>query len=111
MNHDLGSLLILQQTAQLSHDQLRACSQDDFDHHIRLQATVTHHLLTVAAIARQLPEATKQQVAAVDWVKLQNLRDSLVDDADNLQPDRAWQCVQTDISALLATLSPYLPPN
>jgi uncharacterized protein with HEPN domain len=77
--------------------------EDSVDGQI-LRAAGREQVVEVATVLEKLPEAFKAQFPAIEWVKIQRMRD-MVADAGPMQDDFVWETLRTRIPGLLRELT------
>lgn len=77
--------------------------EDSLDGQI-LRAAGREQVVEVATVVERLPDSFKAEYAAIEWVKIQRMR-NLVAGAGPMQDDFVWETLRTRIPGLLRELT------
>ena len=77
--------------------------EDSLDGQI-LRAAGREQVVEVATVVAKLPEAFKAQFPAIEWVKIQRMRNMVAHHYDRVQDDFVWETLRTRIRGLLRDL-------
>jgi len=77
--------------------------EDSLDGQI-LRAAGREQVVEVATVVERLPDSFKAQFPAIEWVKIQRMR-NMVADAGPMQDDFVWETLRTRIPGLLRELT------
>jgi len=77
--------------------------EDSLDGQI-LRAAGREQVVEVATVVEKLPEAFKAEYAAIEWVKIQRMRNMVAHHYDRVQDDFVWETLRTRIPGLLRDL-------
>ena len=77
--------------------------EDSLDGQI-LRAAGREQVVEVATVVERVPDSFKAQFPAIEWVKIQRMRNMVVD-ADRMQDDFVWETLRTRIPGLLRELT------
>ncbi len=111
MRQDLCLLMSIYQTAEQIVDTTNHCTKERFLSSIQLQTAAIIKLLAAAESAKALTAQTYQSLPQVAGKALGDLRDGLVDDDDNIDPEQLWQVVSQEMPLLAADLKFRVPPH
>ena len=77
--------------------------EDSLDGQI-LRAAGREQVIEVATVLEKLPEAFKAQFPAIEWAKIQRMRNMVAHHYDPMQDDFVWETLRTRIPGLLREL-------
>ena len=69
-----------------------------------LRAAGREQVVEVATVVERLPDAFKAEHAAIEWVKIQRMRNMVAHHYDRVQDDFVWETLRTRIPGLLRDL-------
>ena len=77
--------------------------EDSLDGQI-LRAAGREQVVEVATVVERLPDSFKAQYPAIEWVKIQRMRNMVAHHYDRVQDDFVWETLRTRIPGLLRDL-------
>jgi len=77
--------------------------EDSLDGQI-LRAAGREQVVEVATVVERLPDSFKAQFPAIEWVKIQRMRNMVAHHYDRVQDDFVWETLHTRIPGLLRDL-------
>lgn len=77
--------------------------EDSLDGQI-LRAAGREQVVEVATVVEKFPDAFKAQHPAIEWVKIQRMRDMVAHRCDTVQDGFVWETLRTRLPALLREL-------
>lgn len=80
-----------------------AYREDSLDGQI-LRAAGREQIVEVATVVEKLPDAFKAQHPAIEWVKIQRMRNMVAHHYDTVQDDFVWETLRTRLPDLLRKL-------
>ncbi|MFE4108357.1 HepT-like ribonuclease domain-containing protein [Almyronema epifaneia] len=104
MQRDLQFLLDMLQSAELILTYTAQCSKDEFVANVQLQDSVIRRLLVIAEAARRVSDATRQALPNVAWQEINGVRNRLVHEYNDVNPNIVWDVVQFEIPPLIEEL-------
>jgi len=78
--------------------------EDSLDGQI-LRAAGREQVVEVATVVERLPDSFKAQFPAIEWVKIQRMRNMVAHHYDRVQDDFVWETLRTRIPGLLRDLA------
>jgi uncharacterized protein with HEPN domain len=72
---------------------------------------VLHNLEIIGEAAKHIPDALRQQIAAVEWRKVAGFRDWLAHAYFGIDPDILWDVIQNKIGPLEAAVRSWKEAN
>jgi len=78
--------------------------EDSLDGQI-LRAAGREQVVEVATVVERLPDSFKAQFPAIEWVKIQRMRNMVAHHYDRVQDDFVWETLRTRIPGLLRELT------
>lgn len=110
-DRDSATLLDITRAARLVVDFKGNLSKDDFLQDQKTQSAVLHQLMIMGEAVKRLSPEFREAWANIPWSLMAGMRDNLIHEYDDVDLDEVWKTVEADIPALLATLTPLLPPE
>ena len=92
------------QSAELIQQYTNNCSKENFISNVLLQDAVIRRLLIIAEAARRVSENTKQNLINISWREINGMRNRLVHEYDDVNPNIVWDVIQKEIPALIKEL-------
>ena len=77
--------------------------EDSLDGQI-LRAGGREQVVEVATVVERLPDSFKAEYPAIEWVKIQRMRNMVAHHYDRVQDDFVWETLRTRIPGLLRDL-------
>jgi len=78
--------------------------EDSLDGQI-LRAAGREQVVEVATVVERLPDSFKAQFPAIEWVKIQRMRNMVAHHYDRVQDDFVWETLRARIPGLLRDLA------
>ena len=69
-----------------------------------LRAAGREQVVEVATVVERLPDAFKAEYPAIEWVKIQRMRNMVAHHYDRMQDDFVWETLRARIPGLLGDL-------
>jgi uncharacterized protein with HEPN domain len=76
---------------------------------LQLQDAVIRRLLVIAEAARRVSESTRQTLTNVSWQEINEMRNRLVHEYDDVNLNIVWDVVQKEIPSLIEELKIQIP--
>ena len=86
-------------------------ARDDYEREELLRDAVERKIEIVGEAARRLTKAFRDQHPQVPWRVIMATRHILAHDYDDVDNDIVWRIVTDHIPALIAQLTPLIPPQ
>ena len=86
-------------------------ARDEFRESRLHQQAIAKALETVGEAAARVSEETRKASPDIPWRDVIGMRNRLVHGYFDLDLDKVWETVQSDLSPLIAALEPLVPPE
>jgi uncharacterized protein with HEPN domain len=111
MNRDLQSLLDIVQSAEQVIEYVANVSWENFLNDVQLQDSVIRRLTVIGEAANRVSEERRLSLSSIEWSKIRGLRNRLVHEYDEIDLMIVWQIAQTEMTELVSTIKPVIPPE
>lgn len=109
-NRDAGSLWDMVQAIHKIQDFTGQLSYETYLENALVQSAVERQLEILGEAAGRLSQDFRQAHSEVNWRRIIGLRNVLIHRYDDIQQQRIWLVVTSELNPLLAQLEPLLPP-
>lgn len=75
------------------------------------QAAVLYEILVIGEAVKLLSEEWRDQHPSIPWKQVARMRDRMIHSYFNVKLDIVWGVVTNDIPAMIAYLTPLIPPE
>jgi uncharacterized protein with HEPN domain len=109
--NDIAFFGMLLDAARRANAKADGVTRERYDGDDTLQLALTYLVQNVGEAASKVPSELRVAHAEIDWSAITGMRHRLVHDYMNVDLDKVWQALQTDIPALIAKLERFTPPE
>ncbi len=110
MNRDLHSLLDIVQSAERVKTYIAGISWNNFLHDEKRQDAVIMRLTTIGRISNRISEEARLLFPSIDWPKIRDLHHWSAQ-YDEIDLKVVWEIAQTEMTDLILTIKPVIPPE
>jgi len=110
MSRDDATLVDIARAARLTRDFVEGIDQSAFQEDLKTQSAVLHQLLILGEAAKRLSQEFRNAHAQIPWPLVTGMRDKLIHHYEAVDLAVVWNTIQKDLPALLAFVTPLLPP-
>jgi uncharacterized protein with HEPN domain len=111
MPRDNERLVDMLTAAKGMSSRVQAASRDRFDADQDLQIIVTHLIEMIGEAARNVSSQFRTAHADIPWTDIIGMRHRLIHDYSNIDLEQVWGTAVEDILALIALITPLIPPQ
>lgn len=111
MRSDVALLLDMLLAAQNIRDFAAGMSEADFLENRMAQSAIIRELQVIGEAARIISDETRSQYPTIAWHRIAGMRNRLIHEYFDVRLDVVWNVVQTEIPALIAQITPLIPPE
>ena len=111
MKLDRAYLLDILESARLALDYLRGVSKEAFSQNTQLQDSVIRRIEIIGEAARRVYPDTREELAELPWAEMIGMRNMMIHDYDDLDPEIIWDTVQNDLPGLITRIAPHVTPK
>lgn len=108
MSRDDAHLADLLDSARIIRRHLAGMTREQFLADLRTQDAVIRRFEIIGEAARRLSPATRAALPEIPWPLVVAMRNLLIHDYDDVEPERVWVDAQNDIPKLIARIENYL---
>ncbi len=109
-NREAGYLWDMLQAARRLQEFTVGLSYEDYLNSILLQSAVERQLEILGEAARRMSEAFRQEHPEIPWSGIIAQRNVIAHQYEEIQQERLWAVVTSDIPMLISQLEPLIPP-
>lgn len=109
MPPDQAYLLDILESARLAVAYLQGVSKEAFIQNIQLQDAVVRRIEIVGEAARRVSQDTRESISEVPWAEMIGMRNLMIYDYDDIDPEIVWDTVQNDLPDLINQIEPHVP--
>ena len=103
-----GTLL---DAARAARDHAQNVTKEEFDTNRTMQLALTYLLQNVGEAASKVPPHLREAHPEIDWRGIVGMRHRIVHDYTNINLERVWSVLQTEVPHLIAALEKFTPPE
>ena len=103
-----GTLL---DAARAARDHAQTTTKEEFDANKTLQLALTYLLQNVGEAASKVPPHLREAHPEIGWSAIVGMRHRIVHDYQNIDVQRVWSVIQTEIPRLITQLLEFTPPE
>jgi len=108
MNRDPASLLDVARFAEVILQLTAGLDEQSFQADLKTQLAVLYELTVLGEAVKRLSLEFRDRHPNVPWRSMAGMRDKLVHDYDQVDAQRIWEVVTTNIPELLTQITPLL---
>ncbi len=109
-DRDAAALFDIVDSARWALSHAAGLSEDEFFANVLAQDGVIRRVLVIGEAARRLSHQFRNAHPEVPWPLITGMRNRLVHRYDEIDLERVWEVLDTDLRPLIAQLEPLLPP-
>lgn len=80
-------------------------TEEDFSQDMKLQDAVIRRFQIIGEAAGKVPDQIRMQYPDIPWKKIVAMRNLIIHDYANVNPNEIWQVIQADLPTLAQQLS------
>jgi uncharacterized protein with HEPN domain len=111
MQREPAYLLDILYSARLIQDFTQGVSKEDFESDILRQDAIMRRIEIIGEASRRLSDEFRANHPEIPWKSMAGMRSRLIHNYDDVDLNQVWDVVQQDIPALIAQISPLVPPD
>ncbi len=108
MQHDHVHMLDILESARLAVEYLQGIPRDVFLRDIRLQDSVVRRIEILGEAARRVSMETQRSLSQIPWAEMISMRNFLIHEYDDIDPEIVFATVRQDLPALIDQLEMLL---
>lgn len=108
MNRDPASLLDIARFAEVILQLTAGLDGQSFQADLKTQLAVLYELTVLGEAVKRLSVEFRDRYPNIPWRSMAGMRDKLVHDYDQIDAQRIWEVVMTNIPELLTQITPLL---
>jgi len=110
MSRDDAYLLDILDAARLAVEYVRGKTREQFLEDVQLQDAVIRRLAIIGEAARRVSEPTRRTHATLPWRDMIGMRNIVIHEYDDVDPEVVWDAVARDLEPVIAALEAVFPP-
>lgn len=111
MERDRAYLLDIIESAKLALSYINEVSREEFLRDTQCQDSVIRRIEIIGEAARRVSLQTKNAYPGIPWSEIIGMRNLVIHDYDDVDPEIILDTVQQDIPGLIELIKPLLPPE
>ncbi len=108
MSRDNAYLSDILDSARIVEQHLAGLTQETFLEDLRTQDAVTRRFEIIGEAARHLSPEVVKAMPEIPWRLIVGMRNVLIHDYDDVDPERVWKAAKDDLPPLIAKIEGYL---
>ncbi|NMF85326.1 DUF86 domain-containing protein [Nodosilinea sp. P-1105] len=108
---ELNYLRDMLNAARLAQDFVAGIDWATFEVDLMRQAAVTRQFEIIGEAARRISTGTQAKISDIPWSKIIGMRNRLIYEYDDLDPEIIWDTVQLALPELIEALEAIVPPE
>jgi uncharacterized protein with HEPN domain len=104
MSKDDAHVLDMLRAARLARQFGEDCTEQQFLDDVKTQSAVLHQLTLLGEAVRRVSQEFRDRHADVPWHDIAGLRNRIVHDYDDIDLDRVWEVIVSDLPHLIPAL-------
>ncbi|MCK4413584.1 MAG: DUF86 domain-containing protein [Candidatus Eisenbacteria sp.] len=110
MQRDSAYLLDILESAELILRYVEGRKYQDFATETAFQDQVIRRFQIIGEAARRVSDETRKHLPSIPWRAMIGLRNVLIHEYGEVDPQRLWKTVHEELPQLIAQLRPEVPP-
>ena len=110
MPRDDDSVTDILNSARIIADYIAGLEREDLDADSRTRDAIVLRLFVIGEATKRLSPEFRNAMPHVSWRKMAGMRDVLVHNYDQIDPQAVWDAATEDVPELISLLEALLPP-